>query len=176
MQSPPFLPFCIVGPLDFGSDTFYDSRKERIDAKLSLISQATTGSLMDECRKIFTEKYGCQVIGVVWDNPGLESLLEFIECIGGRNLSQILVPLAQDYRGNRGGFPDLTLWQSPSEIENLNPADDDDVQIIEVLPSFKFVEVKSANDRLSDMQRNWRMVLGELGSGCMEICRVLYET
>jgi Fanconi-associated nuclease 1 len=57
--------------------------------------------------------------------------------------------MAQEYRARGGGVPDLVLWKKGDEADEKG----------EVM----FVEVKSANDRLSDTQRLWIHVLTGAG-------------
>jgi Fanconi-associated nuclease 1 len=115
------------------------------------IANGDATSLIHSVHARYSETQPC-AIGLDWSFP-LEDLLEIAECFKGEALAAICKIMAQEYQARGGGVPDLFLWS---------------VERKEVC----FVEVKSANDRLSDTQRLWIHVL--LGFGVkVELCNAV---
>ncbi|KAL4905204.1 hypothetical protein BDW74DRAFT_20334 [Aspergillus multicolor] len=138
-------------PLDLHTDAFYPSRASEINHRLVQITNGDAPSLIRAVHAQYSETQPC-AIGLDWSFP-LEDLLEMVECFKGEALAAICKIMAQEYQARGGGVPDLFLWS---------------VEKKEVC----FVEVKSANDRLSDTQRLWIHVL--LGVGVrVELCNAV---
>ncbi|KAL4760819.1 fanconi-associated nuclease 1 [Aspergillus foveolatus] len=138
-------------PLDLHTDAFYPSRASEINHRLVQIANGDATSLIRSVHARYSETQPC-AIGLDWSFP-LEDLLEIAECFKGEALAAICKIMAQEYQARGGGVPDLFLWS---------------VERKEVC----FVEVKSANDRLSDTQRLWIHVL--LGVGVrVELCNAV---
>ncbi|KAL6236756.1 hypothetical protein BDW75DRAFT_105150 [Aspergillus navahoensis] len=138
-------------PLDLHTDAFYPSRASEINHRLVQITNGDAPSLIRSVHAKYSERQPC-AIGLDWSFP-LEDLLEIAECFKGEALAAICKIMAQEYQARGGGVPDLFLWSFERK---------------EVC----FVEVKSANDRLSDTQRLWIHVL--LGVGVrVELCNAV---
>eukprot|EP01122_Echinamoeba_exundans_P002998 TRINITY_DN1303_c0_g1_i2.p1 TRINITY_DN1303_c0_g1~~TRINITY_DN1303_c0_g1_i2.p1 ORF type:complete len:1138 (-),score=201.50 TRINITY_DN1303_c0_g1_i2:1460-4873(-) len=130
-------------PLDFGTEDFYNARKEAIEERLALleshqnISDEEPSSLLaDMIEQSFNKWHGrvCRVVN--WTRWTLEELKDIASCIGGKGLAVIFRRFAMDFRYSHSGLPDLLLWDPPSRRA-------------------KFVEVKGPRDRLSDKQKIW---------------------
>lgn len=76
---------------------------------------------------------------VNWDAIRLnrEKMIELAGLLGGKRVAAVLKNYARDYKFWNHGMPDLILW-STSQSENEQPI-------------IKFSEVKSENDRLSEV-------------------------
>lgn len=72
--------------------------------------------------------------------------------LGGRRLAAILHNYAKDYKAWNHGMPDLVLWNKEQGV-------------------IKFSEVKSENDRLSEVQKSWLSYLSNNQIHC-EVCLV----
>lgn len=143
------------GPLDWATDLFYTARRDAIEAQLTDI--ATTGGLgiLDavDARERPRQTYA---VGCRWDEYPRETLRHFAECLGGPALATLCRVLCQGDGLTMAGFPDLSLWRYP------------DKQVC-------FVEVKSPNDRLSEVQRVWIDILHRAGLR-VHVARVQAET
>ncbi|KAL4916514.1 VRR-NUC domain-containing protein [Aspergillus aurantiobrunneus] len=138
-------------PLDIHTDAFYPSRASEINHRLVQITNGAAESLIRSIHTQYSPLQPC-AIGLDWSFP-LEDLVEIANCFSGEALATICKIMAQEYQARGGGVPDLFLWRVDSR---------------EVC----FVEVKSANDRLSDTQRLWMHVL--LGAGVrVELCNAV---
>ncbi|KAL4805186.1 VRR-NUC domain-containing protein [Aspergillus unguis] len=135
-------------PLDLHTDAFYPSRASEINHRLVQITNGEAGALISSIHAQHSATQPC-AIGLDWSFE-LCDLLEIAECFRGEALAAICKIMAQEYQARGGGVPDLFLWRTDTK---------------EVC----FVEVKSANDRLSDTQRLWIHVL--IGAGVkVELC------
>ena len=92
-----------------------------------------------------------------WDavRLGKDRLVTLSKLLGGLRIAKILEKYARDYKFWNHGMPDLLLWST-------------DLNII------RFSEVKSENDKLSDVQRAWLSWLSRSGIDC-EICLVNHK-
>lgn len=140
-----------VAPLDLSTEEFYPTRKEAIDRRLGEIEDKSEDEFGGQSRgraaaQLLTEtyyaNYGCQALGMAWEEYTLPILLDVCHSLGGRTLGVILRYLAEDYAGHCCGMPDLLLYR----------ADYSD---------YLLVEVKSSNDRMSDAQRCWHAIFQE---------------
>eukprot|EP00118_Oscarella_pearsei_P016476 m.157651 g.157651 ORF g.157651 m.157651 type:complete len:769 (+) comp38714_c0_seq10:811-3117(+) len=143
-----------AAPLDFGTDGFYENRKQLVDSRLRVIESADGERLCSMIGSTWDAHFGQQCVGLNWDlfPDGKQDAEDLACCMGGLLLSFVCGRLAVDYRHCRGGVPDLTLWR---------PSTND----------CKFVEVKSPNDRLSTKQVLWIDFLTRHG-GKAEVCKV----
>ena len=130
-------------PLDLHTDAFFPARASEINRRLVDIAN---GGAEDVLRRVHEGQSGRKtcVVGLNWDFE-LEDLAELVRCFRGEALAAVCKVMAQEYKQRGGGMPDLILWRTEPE------------------PEVMFVEVKSANDRLSDTQRLWIHVLTGAG-------------
>ncbi|XP_052723474.1 fanconi-associated nuclease 1 homolog isoform X1 [Vigna angularis] len=139
-------------PLDFGTDGFYTSRKSVIESHLQ---QIRDGMAEEFLIKSWETHFGTACRGVNWDSHSLDELRAAVTCVGGTCLASLCQLLAQDYRSWSSGMPDLLLWRFHGEYSG----------------EAKLVEVKGHNDRLSEQQRAWLLLLMECGFS-VEVCKV----
>ncbi len=161
-------------PLDFGTDHFYEARRDAIEQRLR--------ALQDDCLRILRAHHGryrgIQARGIAWEAFSLEELINGSTRLGGARVAGIMEKLARDYAAWRRGLPDLLVWsrgdagkcgrhpgrEAPSLPPDYRPPAD-----------VWFVEVKSARDRLGSYQTAWIRTLNAMGL-VVEICRVLDAT
>ncbi|PJF16464.1 hypothetical protein PSACC_03710 [Paramicrosporidium saccamoebae] len=124
-----------TAPLDLSTDAFYRVRKTAIETRLTQIGEGAAPQLLVDSYYPF---YGCQALGVLWEEYPLDALLDICHALGPA-LSPLLRVLAEDYGHSSAGLPDLLLYRPDRS-------------------AYRLVEVKSTNDRLSDAQRNWHAV------------------
>nr|XP_018671419.1 fanconi-associated nuclease 1-like [Ciona intestinalis] len=140
-------------PLDLYTDHFYEHRKDLIDRRLDDIISWNNDDfiVVDFISEIWNKYNGLACSGLNWERfASLEQVLSLVKCIGGEALSGILGTMVKDFRHTRSGLPDLVVWNDIS---------------------YKLVEVKGPNDRLSTNQRVWIHKLMELGVD-VEVCHV----
>lgn len=184
-------------PLDLHTDTFFSSRVPEILGRINQISNDEAVSIARQVWDEHCERKTC-IVGVQWDGFERDDLLELLECWDGQALGTVMLIMAQEYQSRGGGVPDLVLWKKYSsddrpcnrpEKAQLEHAHDEEVEQADshtgqlqqqqpvIHPGGKkgeilFVEVKSANDRLSDTQRLWISAL--LGAGVnVELCHAV---
>lgn len=140
-----------TAPLDLYTDAFYSVRLDKIQCRLEAIRcfNAAPQLIVDA----YYPFYDCQALGVMWREYSLEVLLDICYSVGGPALAAVFSQLAEDYAHNSFGVPDLLLYR-PDRSDYL------------------LVEVKSTNDRLSDVQKNWNAVFRKNGIKFL-LCRVL---
>nr|XP_054307964.1 fanconi-associated nuclease 1 [Pongo pygmaeus]XP_054307965.1 fanconi-associated nuclease 1 [Pongo pygmaeus] len=145
---------CQAFPLDLCTDSFFTSRRPALEARLQLIHDAPAESLRAWVAATWQEQEGRVASLVSWDRfTSLQQAQDLVSCLGGPVLSGVCRRLAADFRHCRGGLPDLVVWNSQSH-------------------SFKLVEVKGPNDRLSHKQMIWLAELQKLGAD-VEVCHVV---
>ncbi|PTB58644.1 hypothetical protein M431DRAFT_527347 [Trichoderma harzianum CBS 226.95] len=144
-------------PLDLHTDAFFPARTSEINHRLVEIANGEGERLL---RGVWEREHErrTSVIGLNWDFP-VEDLTELVRCFQGSALAALCKVMAQEYRQRGGGIPDLVLWRMAQNEE----ADDTDKVPGKARGEAMFVEVKSANDRLSDTQRLWIHVLTGAG-------------
>ncbi|PYI06077.1 VRR-NUC domain-containing protein [Aspergillus sclerotiicarbonarius CBS 121057] len=169
-----------TSPLDLHTDTFYPTRLSAINHRLVEITNGAAESILRAVHARESPRQTC-AIGLDWSFP-LEDLVAIVRCLGGEGLAGICRVLAQEYKlRGAGGVPDLVLWRTFLSGGGANGdgnkdggdggeegGEDDGKRYGEVM----FVEVKSANDRLSDAQRLWIHVLSAAGVR-VEVCNVV---
>ncbi|KAL2444548.1 hypothetical protein ABEF95_017042 [Exophiala dermatitidis] len=158
-------------PLDLHTDTFFPARMPEI---LGRINQISNGEAAKIAREVWDEHYERRtcIVGVQWDGFDRDDLLELIECWDGSALGTVMLVMAQDYGGRGGGVPDLVLWKKFASGSGSGNGDGVGSGCGGRKGEILFVEVKSANDRLSDTQRLWISAL--LGAGVpVELCHAV---
>lgn len=141
-----------TAPLDLWTDAFYEARQELIETRFKLINQDKS-QFVRIITDTYSAQYGCQAVGVQWEEYPVTLLHEICCTLGPTVLTPILRSLAEDYTSNCSGLPDLLLYR-PDQSDYL------------------LVEVKSANDRFSDIQKNWNVIFRRNGIKHV-LCRVL---
>ncbi|KAJ9647700.1 hypothetical protein H2204_000330 [Knufia peltigerae] len=152
-------------PLDLHTDSFFSSRVPEILARANRISNGEAAEIVGRVWDENHERRTC-VVGVRWDGFEREDLLECVACWDGQALATVMLVMAQEYQSRGGGVPDLVLWRvrGPGNAGDAGGGGGGGEVV--------FVEVKSANDRLSDTQRLWISVL--LGAGVkVELCHAV---
>ncbi|KAL7403138.1 hypothetical protein ABVT39_025183 [Epinephelus coioides] len=140
-------------PLDFYTDCFYENRKEAIDARVQLLSESSVETLHDMLEDVWTSQEGKVCSLVNWERfSSLQQAQSLVSCLGGPFLGGVIARMSKDYRHCRGGLPDLVVWNTSNN-------------------SYKLVEVKGPNDRLSQKQQIWLDELQKLGAD-VEVCHV----
>ncbi|NXH19176.1 FAN1 nuclease, partial [Bucco capensis] len=140
-------------PLDLYTDSFYENRKDVIEARLQQLHTASSQTLTKLIADTWTTQEGKAAALVSWGRfTSLQQVQSLVSCLGGMFLSSVFRRLSKDLRHCRGGLPDLVVWCSHTE-------------------HFKLVEVKGPNDRLSPKQIIWLSELKKLGA-TVEVCHV----
>ncbi|NXO93670.1 FAN1 nuclease, partial [Certhia brachydactyla] len=140
-------------PLDLYTDSFYESRRAVIEARLQQLHTASSETLATLVADVWTTQEGKAAALVNWGRfVSLQQVQSLVSCLGGTFLSGVFRRLSRDLRHCRGGLPDLLVWRSHSR-------------------HFKLVEVKGPNDRLSPKQMLWLSELHKLGAE-VEVCHV----
>uniref|UniRef100_UPI00358E825A fanconi-associated nuclease 1 n=1 Tax=Myxine glutinosa TaxID=7769 RepID=UPI00358E825A len=140
-------------PLDLYTDCFYSNRCELLQARLTIVEQASAASLGEMIAKTWETQQGRTSALVNWDRfESLEQAQELVACLGGPVLAGICRRLARDLRHCRAGLPDLVVWNSKSR-------------------KCKLIEVKGPGDRLSPKQLLWLDHLLKIGADAA-VCHV----
>ncbi|KAL4077221.1 VRR-NUC domain-containing protein [Scleroderma yunnanense] len=143
-----------TAPLDIAEDSFYHSRKDLMETRLSEIQNGEAADIISrvDCTHRASETW---CVGVQWDLVSSEDLVDIVKCIGGEALSVICRVLCEDYAVRMSGGPDLFLWNTEE-------------------CTCKFVEVKGPGDTLQENQKVWIDILLRAPVP-VEICRVVEE-
>ncbi|NXH77700.1 FAN1 nuclease, partial [Hydrobates tethys] len=140
-------------PLDLYTDSFYENRRDVIEARLQQLHTASSETLAKLIADIWTAQEGKAAALVSWGRfISLQQVQSLVSCLGGTFLSGVFRRLSKDLRHCRGGLPDLVVWRTHTN-------------------HFKLVEVKGPNDRLSHKQIIWLSELKQLGA-TVEVCHV----
>ncbi|NWS72140.1 FAN1 nuclease, partial [Crotophaga sulcirostris] len=140
-------------PLDLYTDSFYENRRDVIEARLQQLHTASSETLEKLVADIWTTQEGKAAALVSWGRfVSLQQVQSLVSCLGGMFLSGVFRRLSKDLRHCRGGLPDLVVWRTHTN-------------------HFKLVEVKGPNDRLSPKQMIWLSELKKLGA-TVEVCHV----
>ena len=115
-------------PLDLFTNAFYASRN--FDIFLSNLNSDSATNIV--CHN-YHKYQGISCIGIDWGIP-LEACISLVSLVPFNALVEMIKYLFENYRFHRAGFPDLFIWTTDN---------------------YKFVEVKSANDKLSSKQLEW---------------------
>ncbi|KAF9246229.1 VRR-NUC domain-containing protein [Melanogaster broomeanus] len=143
-----------TAPLDIAEDSFYHSRKDLMETRLSDIEAGEAANIIRQVDSVHRAS-GTWCVGVRWDLFSSEDLVDIVTCIGGKALSVICRLLCEDYSSRGSGGPDLFLW---------NPE----------MGTCKFVEVKGPGDTLQENQKVWIDVLLRAPTP-VELCHVVEE-
>ncbi|XP_054693385.1 fanconi-associated nuclease 1 [Grus americana] len=140
-------------PLDLYTDSFYENRRDVIEARLQQLHMASSETLAKWIADIWTTQEGKASALISWGRfISLQQVQSLVSCLGGVFLSGVFRRLSKDLRHCRGGLPDLVVWRTHTN-------------------HFKLVEVKGPNDRLSHKQIIWLSELKKLGA-TVEVCHV----
>ncbi|NXJ62699.1 FAN1 nuclease, partial [Rostratula benghalensis] len=140
-------------PLDLYTDSFYENRRDVIEARLQQLHEASSETLAELIADVWTAQEGKAAALVTWGRfISLQQVQSLVSCLGGMFLSGVFRRLSKDLRHCRGGLPDLVVWRTHTN-------------------DFKLVEVKGPNDRLSHKQILWLSELKKLGAA-VEVCHV----
>ncbi|MEQ2250480.1 hypothetical protein ILYODFUR_001334 [Ilyodon furcidens] len=140
-------------PLDLCTDCFYENRREAIASRVQLLCESSVETLCDMLEDVWKSQEGKVCSLVSWDRfSSLQQAQSLIACLGGAFLGGVIDRMAKDYRHCRGGLPDLVVWNTSNN-------------------TYKLVEVKGPNDRLSQKQQIWLDELQRLGAE-VEVCHV----
>eukprot|EP01080_Neovahlkampfia_damariscottae_P006638 gene6638-10803_t len=137
-----------TSPLDFRTIAFYPQRKKEIDERLEEIKK--DGKMEELINKTWENYEGKANACINWSRITLEEIILIVKSAGGILISSIMLELAKNFKKTKG-MPDLIVFD-----EN----------------EFKFCEVKSQRDHLSDHQRIWIDVLIK-SNVTVEICHVV---
>uniref|UniRef100_A0A3Q3X4D1 Fanconi-associated nuclease n=1 Tax=Mola mola TaxID=94237 RepID=A0A3Q3X4D1_MOLML len=141
-------------PLDLYTDCFYENRREAIDSRVQLLGKASVEALHSMMENVWTSQEGKVCSLVSWERfSSLQQAQSLVSCLGGTFLAGIIARMSNDYRHCRAGLPDLVVWNTSNK-------------------SYKLVEVKGPNDRLSQKQQIWLDELRILGAD-VEVCHVV---
>ncbi|XP_060779953.1 fanconi-associated nuclease 1 isoform X2 [Neoarius graeffei] len=100
-------------PLDLYTDCFYENRKEVIEARAELLSEASTETLQQLLADVWNSQEGRVCALVNWERFScLQQAQSLVGCLGGRFLSGVVLRMAKDYRHSKGGLPDLVVWNA----------------------------------------------------------------
>lgn len=127
-------------PSDLYGPEFYSRRKDAIEARLRLLSDHD--ACLRHVTRIHRAKQGTANPFLGWHEATLTFMEALLDHVPASALIAVLRHMAEDFRHNSRGFPDLFLWR---EAE------------------YRFVEVKSLNDQLSARQYHWLQFLAESG-------------
>ncbi|XP_061532096.1 fanconi-associated nuclease 1 [Phycodurus eques] len=141
-------------PLDFYTDCFYENRREAVDSRVQLLSEASVETLHAMLEDVWTSQEGKVCSCASWERfSSLRQAQSIVSCMGGAFLAGVIARMAKDFRHCRGGLPDLVVWNTFNY-------------------TYKLVEVKGPNDRLSQKQQIWLDELQKLGAD-VEVCHVV---
>ncbi|NXP25332.1 FAN1 nuclease, partial [Scytalopus superciliaris] len=142
-----------MSPLDLYTDSFFENRRDVIEARLQQLHSASPETLAKLVADVWTTQEGKAAALVSWGRfASLQQVQSLVSCLGGTFLSGVFQRLSKDLRHCRGGLPDLVVWSTHTQ-------------------HFKLVEVKGPNDRLSHKQMLWLSELKKLGAA-VEVCHV----
>ena len=115
-----------------------------IDMRLETISKYSQTDLVNSISESYDLNKGKFNGFVSWDSIRLSKkrLCEISSIIGGKRLALVMSNYCKDYKYWNHGMPDLILWDAKTQ-------------------RVKFSEVKSENDRLSEVQRAWIAFLSQ---------------
>lgn len=145
-------------PLDLFTEAFYKSRAEAIETRLHEVFSWLPSRVFSEIATQYEKHMGTRAIACDWNNYSASDLATIGSGLGGPVLSHCFRLLSLDYSYWGAGLPDLTLWKRDESSEPVCHT--------------RLVEVKSARDTLSEVQRAWLLELKKAGASC-EVCKVV---
>lgn len=122
-------------PLDWGSKSFYESRKNKMEAHFSELLCTDVMSVASKLNEL-KHKYGHITSVINWERLERLDILTFLQCISIPVFVAVARRFVEDWKSHRSGFPDLVIWSPPQK-------------------KCLFIEVKSPNDTLSTIQCMW---------------------
>ncbi len=159
-------------PLDYATDAFYESRKEKIIERLKQI-EASMDFVLEKIDTVVSKNNGVQSI-VNWKEINLDQLKSIALCVGGKGLAAILKVFAEDQTKSRSGFPDVIMYfecfKNGQRILESFPTKSDQGNVIPA-PAL-FSEVKGPRDKLSDKQYIWIDIL-LAANCCVHVCHIV---
>ncbi|KAF5907660.1 fanconi-associated nuclease 1, partial [Clarias magur] len=100
-------------PLDLYTDSFYENRKEAIEARAEMLSEATADILQELLAEVWNSQEGRVCALVNWERFScLQQAQSLVACLGGNFLSEVILKMSKDYRHSKGGLPDLVVWNT----------------------------------------------------------------
>ena len=130
------------GPVDLFSSDFRNQRAEAIGNRLEKILHSQ--SWPEEMLERYDEKQGTANFLVNWDALERQDLELSLQRLDRNHLVRIFDRFSRDVRGNKTGFPDLTLFP-------------------EAAPGYELIEVKGPGDTLQNNQKRWMGYFAEWG-------------
>jgi Fanconi-associated nuclease 1 len=143
-----------------------------VNARSNEISNGDAEAILTRVWEEHSEKRTC-VVGLDWTYE-LADLQEICRAFPPSALSTVMKVFAQEYGQRGGGVPDLFLWKTGQEDEQLDGKPGPAKNGAKAGGQVMFAEVKSENDRLSDTQRMWIDVLSGAGVA-VELCHAVAE-
>jgi len=151
-----------VRPLDLGTDAFFETRRDAIEATLAELGRSSPREVAEKCMRQWDAHEGTLCIGLGrWDRWERREVAEIAAAAGGRCLSAIFRTLCEDFAHWHGGMPDLVLWK---------PEYGSDDAAVPHAGLVRLVEVKGPSDSLMDRQRAWLEILCAVAD--VEVCYV----
>lgn len=86
-------------PLDFATDSFFESRRELIEKR---IEEIENDEFLNSFVEVWNRENGVLCVGVRWDGYELQDLLEMMKCIESTKLAAICRLFAEDYKSIKG--------------------------------------------------------------------------
>jgi hypothetical protein len=127
-------------PGDLHEPSFYQRRQEAIENRLLRLADPTAALALME--RHFQAKQGIANPFVYWHDELLTVLEVMVHRLPAEGFAAALRHLAQDVGRRSRGLPDLFLWTDET---------------------YRFIEIKSANDQLSAHQYQWLQFLEQAG-------------
>lgn len=177
------------------SDALFDARlfvANRAASLARLVLDVACSNAQQLCARIarvYNSVCDTECAGIRWSSAGLPQLQLLAVGLSGLSLSVLLAEYSRAQLLLHAGLPDLTLWRvtvPPRQREPLAsvgswpalPTPD----LRHILPGHaavkievKFVEVKSAQDQLSEKQRAWLQVFARAGVAA-EVAKVCHKS
>ncbi|TMS05448.1 Fanconi-associated nuclease 1 [Larimichthys crocea] len=130
------------------------TEKRRSILACSYLARHSVETLHDMLKDVWTCQEGKVCSLVSWERfSSLQQAQSLVSCLGGAFLGGVIARMSKDYRHCHAGLPDLVVWNTSNN-------------------SYKLVEVKGPNDRLSQKQQIWLDELQKLGAD-VEVCHVV---
>lgn len=119
---------CLL-PSDFGTSSYYERRK--IELELYLDTLDSIKEIFDYCLETSLE-----LREYLWAHreKDINVARRVLDVLSDSSIKKVLTYICKNYWSNFCGWPDLFIFNNDE---------------------FKFIEVKSSNDKLSDDQKNW---------------------
>ena len=130
----------LMGPLDLGTQAFYQNRAEAIDTRLT--------QLRDQGIVVFLTGWQNETLAGLVDG---EAALRVASRLPAGLVARILGRLAREGWASARGLPDLLIFGAACRVEGLIPPT--------LAPGVTLAEVKGPTDSLQDAQRVWLQYL-----------------